>query len=117
MRWFRRVLLAVAFAALGAAAGRFFAESRRRADAEEPFDPAASAASAAAMPGLRDLIPGLVAALRVGDRPWSYLHLPPWLAAFAVNFVVAAFGRDETAGRGGHVRTRTPAETMVLAVG
>ena len=30
-----------------------------------------------------------VAALRVGDRPWSYLHIPPWLAAFVVNFAVA----------------------------
>lgn len=91
MRRIRNIVLALAFAALGVSAGRFVADSRRRAEAGEPFEPHFDAV---AMPGVRDLVPGLVAALRVHDRPWSYLHLPSWLAAFAVNFVVAAFGRD-----------------------
>ncbi len=91
MRRIRNILLALAFAALGAVAGRFVADSRRRAEAGEPFE---ASLDAVAMPGIRDLVPGLVAALRVHDRPWSYLHLPSWLAAFAVNFVVIAFGRD-----------------------
>jgi len=42
----------------------------------------------------RDVIPGLVAALRVHDKPWSFLHIPAWLAAFAVNFGLAAMGRE-----------------------
>ena len=32
--------------------------------------------------------------MRVRDRPWSWLHIPSWLAAFAVNFAVAAVGSD-----------------------
>lgn len=91
MRRIRSILLALAFAALGTAAGRFIAESRRRAEAGEPFEPSLDSV---AMPGVRELLPGLVAALRVHDRPWSYLHIPGWLAAFAVNLIVAAFGRE-----------------------
>jgi hypothetical protein len=39
-------------------------------------------------------MPGLVAALRVHDRPWSFLHIPSWLAAFTVNFAFTALGRE-----------------------
>ncbi len=91
MAWIRRVVVAVLFAALGAVLGRVVSASRLRAQAGEPFEPSVDDL---AVPSVRDLVPGLVAALRVNDRPWSYLHLPPWLAAFALSFLVAAFGRD-----------------------
>src|SRR5207245_983745 len=77
-------------AALGAAAGRLVA--RWRADSEAGLDPQLD--MAAAQPRPRALVPGLVAALRVTDRPWSYLHSPAWLAAFGVNFAVAALARE-----------------------
>lgn len=40
--------------------------------------------------------PGLLAAVRAGDRPWSYLGVPAWLAALGVNFALGAF-EDELA--------------------
>src|SRR5690606_25008292 len=43
---------------------------------------------------VQDVVPGLVAAFRVTDAPWSWFHIPPWLAAFAVNFGVGALGGD-----------------------
>jgi len=30
----------------------------------------------------------------VRDRPWSYLHIPSWLAAFAVNLAVGALAQE-----------------------
>ena len=42
----------------------------------------------------KDMAPGVIAALRVGDPPWSWLHIPGWLAAFGTNFAVTAVGGD-----------------------
>ena len=87
-----RFLCFVLLAALaGAVAGRVAGEVRRRTEAgEDPMDIDITTIS------LRptDLVPGLVAAFRVRDTPWSWLHIPSWLAAFGVNFGVAAVGGD-----------------------
>jgi hypothetical protein len=90
MRFVRTVLAALVFSALGAAAGRFVAQWRR----EQAAGLAPQVDLASAQPRPRDLVPGLIAALRVRDRPWSYLHVPSWLAAFTVNFAVAALARE-----------------------
>jgi hypothetical protein len=42
----------------------------------------------------QDVVPGVVAAFRVGDPPWSWFHIPRWLAAFGVNFATAALSGD-----------------------
>ena len=90
LRRIRIVLFAIAFAVLGSAAGRAAAELRRRMEQGEPLE----LSREEIVPQPQELVPGLVAALRVGDRPWRYLHIPPWFAAFAVNFAVAALGRE-----------------------
>ena len=90
--WLRVVVVTVLFALLGAAAGRLLAEQPRRAETGEAGP--SSLEVALELPKPQELVPGLVAALRVGDRPWSFLHIPPWAAAFAVNLVVAAMGRE-----------------------
>lgn len=94
--WLRSVLLTLIFALLGAAAGRAFAEQRRRVETGEPdlLEDGADACLEIVLeqPTPQEFIPGLVAALRVRDRPWSFLGIPPWFAAFAVNFVVAGMG-------------------------
>lgn len=92
----RRVLgflFAVLAGIAGAFAGRYVARMREQptaayAAAEAPLQDA----EVRVRP--RDVVPGLIAALRVHDRPWSYLHIPAWLAAFGVNFAIAAMGRD-----------------------
>lgn len=87
-----RFVLFIALAALGGAlAGRVAAEARRKSEAGE--DPA-SIDFAAIRVRPQDLVPGLVAAVRVHDQPWSWLHIPSWLAAFGVNFGVSAVGGD-----------------------
>ena len=89
--WFFLFVLLAAVA--GAVAGRVAAELRRRAEAgDDPLDLDLSAIR------LRpaDVVPGLVAAFRVRDAPWSWLHIPSWLAAFGVNLGVAAVGGDLT---------------------
>jgi len=90
VRFIRTVLGAVIAAALGAVLGRLVAGLRREAQGDEAmaFD------AASLTPSPQELVPGLVAALRVQDAPWSALHVPPWLAAFAVNFALAAVGRE-----------------------
>ncbi|MEZ4553926.1 MAG: hypothetical protein R3B59_08465 [Dehalococcoidia bacterium] len=87
-----KILFAVAAGVAGALAGRYVARLRHKPAHE--FE--AEAQGALSEPALRprDVIPGLIAALRVHDRPWSYLHIPAWLAAFAVNFGLAAAGRE-----------------------
>lgn len=90
MRFIRTVLGALIAAALGAVLGRLVAGLRREAQGDEAM--AFDAASLAPSP--QEFVPGLVAALRVQDAPWSALHVPPWLAAFAVNFALAAVGRE-----------------------
>jgi hypothetical protein len=86
---FRKLLAiaaAVMAAVLGLLAGRMVAQWRAQsaAGASLHIEPPSRRVRA------RDLMPGLMAALRTRDRPWSYLHVPPWLAAFAVNFAFAA---------------------------
>lgn len=87
------ILLALGGAVGGAFAGRYVARMRQ-GHAEPEY--VVEAKPEPSMGGLRprDVIPGLIAALRVHDRPWSYLHIPGWLAAFAVNFGLGAMGRD-----------------------
>ena len=93
-----RFLLLIAVAAVaGAVAGRVAADVRRRREAGEApagFDLARITVRA------QDLVPGLVAAVRVRDQPWSWLHIPSWIAAFGVNFGVAAVGGDLSRLRG-----------------
>ena len=74
----------------GAMLGRLVADARRQSDLGE--DPHFETDPTALRP--RDVMPGLVAALRVRDRPWSFLHIPSWFAAFSVNFAFAALGRE-----------------------
>ena len=89
-RRLRTLLFALLFAVLGAVAGRVANDIRRqRAAGEQPrLD----------LDGInlrpRDIAPGVVAAMRVSSRPWSLLHIPPWMAAFSVNFAIAAFARE-----------------------
>lgn len=90
MRFVRNALAALLFAFLGALAGRMVAQVRR----QQAAGLAPAPDFEAARPGPKELMPGLIAALRVRDRPWSFLHLPSWLAAFAVNFAFAAFGNE-----------------------
>ena len=86
----RAALAAALCALLGAAAGRAVAARRRAGGADGIAIPGA----ALRPPGAHELAPGLVAAMRAGRWPWSFLRVPPWAAAFAVNFLVAAFARE-----------------------
>lgn len=83
------ILIAIA-AVAGAVCGRVFA--RMRAARQDPD------AVVEADTGIRlrpqDFVPGLVAAFRVSEPPWSWLHVPGWLAAFSVNFAAAALAGD-----------------------
>ena len=86
-----RFLLFIAVAAIaGAVAGRVAAEVRRQQEAGEPLNLSLSDVKIR----VQDVVPGLVAAARVRDTPWSWLHIPSWLAAFGVNFGVGAVGGD-----------------------
>ncbi len=89
-RTIRAIFFAVGFAVLGAAAGRVAADLRRRQEQGEPLE----ITREAAVPRPQEVVPGLIAAFRVRDRPWSYLHIPGWFAAFAVNFAFSAHGRE-----------------------
>ena len=84
------IIFAVVAAVLGAALGKAAANARRQAQAGEAVRLDIEAVSVRP----KDVMPGLVAALRVRDRPWSFLHVPSWFAAFAVNFAFAALGRE-----------------------
>ena len=91
MRRLRTIVLVLLFAVAGAALGRVAAEIRKRQEAgEDPAD--IDIRQVRIRPA--DVVPGLVAAVRVRDQPWSWLHIPSWLAAFAVNLAVAAAGGD-----------------------
>jgi len=87
VRRLRTILLTVIFAVGGAIAGRMAANAQRRAAGDD------RPAGGSSLTGLnaQAVIPGLIAAMRVGERPWSLLHIPPWLAAGSINFVVAMF--------------------------
>src|SRR5690606_21775979 len=84
------ILIAVAFAAAGVVAGRLFLDLRRQVDEGEELH--IDADRVRIQP--RELVPGLIAAMRVHDRPWSFLHVPGWLAAFAINFGFVAFASE-----------------------
>lgn len=86
MRRLRTILLTIGFAVAGAVAGRMAANAQRRA-AGDDRPPGGTSLTGL---GPQAVIPGLIAATRVGERPWSLLHIPPWLAAGVVNFIVAA---------------------------
>jgi len=80
-------------AALGAALGRVALEARQNVERGDP--PAAVDLEHITL-RLQDVVPGLVAAFRVSDAPWSWFHIPGWMAAFVVNFGVGAVGGDIT---------------------
>lgn len=91
LRRLRSVILVLVAAALGAVLGRIALQARERMDAgESPSDIDLGRISFR----VQDVIPGLVAAFRVKDAPWSWFHIPAWMAAFAVNFGVGAAGGD-----------------------
>ena len=78
-------LLLIALGAIaGALAGRITAELRRRAETGEELSGALDQISLNPRTlSPRELVPGIVAAVRVRDVPWCYLNLPPWTAALA----------------------------------
>lgn len=79
------------FGVLGAAAGHIAADMRKQqAAGEEPSQ--INLDSIDLHP--RDIVPGIIAAMRVTSAPWSWLHVPPWLAAFAVNFAFVGFAKE-----------------------
>ncbi len=100
IRSLRRAIMVMVYAVLGAVAGRVAMDLRQRQLRGEPLEVKLDASSLRP----QEIVPGIIAAMRVRDRPWSYLHIPGWFAAFAVNFAVSALGRelrppgDETAG-------------------
>lgn len=91
IRKLRSLIIIVIAAALGAVLGRVVLEVRHRIDAGEPPE---SVDLRRVTVRIQDLVPGFVAAMRVRDVPWSWLHIPPWLAAFVVNLGTAAVGGD-----------------------
>lgn len=96
----RKAIMVMVYAVLGAVAGRVAMDLRQRQLRGEPLEVKLDASSLRP----QEIVPGIIAAMRVRDRPWSYLHIPGWFAAFAVNFAVSALGRelrpptDEAAG-------------------
>jgi len=91
LRRLRSIVLVIIAAAVGAALGKVALQARHRMDAGEPLTQVEFSDL-----NLRaqDFIPGLVAAFRVKDAPWSWFHIPGWMAAFAVNFGIGAAGGD-----------------------
>ena len=87
----RTTFLVLVGAAAGAVLGRVVLEARRRR--ESGLDPMGLDIRRVTLRP-QDFVPGIVAALRVKDAPWSWLHIPSPLAAFGVNLGVAAFGGD-----------------------
>ena len=90
IRRLRRAILIVVYALAGAVGGRIAMDLRRRYARGEPLEVRLDAG----MLRPQEIVPGLIAALRVRDQPWSYLHIPSWFAAFAVNFAISALGRE-----------------------
>jgi hypothetical protein len=98
-RRLRQLIVAVLFGVLGAAAGRAFVDLRKQQEAgEQPTVPSMSLDRISVRP--QDVVPGIIAAMRVTNRPWSWLHIPPWIAAFAINFGLVAFARELGSLRG-----------------
>lgn len=91
LRRLRSVIVVLIAAAVGAVLGRIALQARERMDAGgSPADIDLGQISFR----VQDVIPGLVAAFRVNDAPWSWFHIPAWMAAFGVNFGVGAAGGD-----------------------
>lgn len=90
IRAVRRMILVVVYAVLGAVAGRVAMDLRQRQLRGEPLEVKLDASTLRP----QEIVPGIIAAMRVRDRPWSYLRIPGWFAAFAVNFAVSALGRE-----------------------
>lgn len=90
IRSVRRAVMVMVYAVVGAVAGRVAMDLRQRHLRGEPLEVKLDASSLRP----QEIVPGLIAAMRVRDRPWSYLHIPGWFAAFAVNFAVSALGRE-----------------------
>ena len=90
IRSVRRAIMVMVYAVLGAVAGRVAMDLRQRQLRGEPLEVKLDASSLRP----QEIVPGIIAAMRVRDRPWSYLHIPGWFAAFAVNFAVSALGRE-----------------------
>lgn len=88
LRAFAFVLLA---AVAGAVVGRIALDAREKAERGESLTMADLRRVTLRM---QDVVPGIVAAFRVKDAPWSWFHIPSWLAAFGVNASVAAMGGD-----------------------
>lgn len=89
-RHLRNLILIGIAAVVGSALGRYAAQMHARIDAGE--DPLGADFEFDLRP--QELVPGVVAAFRIGEPPWSWFHVPAWLAAFATNFAVAAVGGD-----------------------
>lgn len=89
VRRIRSVVFVLIAAAVGAVLGRLIAEARQRQEAGEDI-------AAIDVREIRvraaDLVPGLVAAVRVHDQPWSWMRIPSWMAALSVNMAVGAVG-------------------------
>ena len=90
IRSVRRAIMVMVYAVLGAVAGRVAMDLRQRQLRGERLEVKLDASSLRP----QEIVPGIIAAMRVRDRPWSYLHIPGWFAAFAVNFAVSALGRE-----------------------
>ena len=115
IRSVRRTVLVMVYAVVGAVAGRIAVDLRQRHLRGEPLEVKLDASSLRP----QEIVPGLIAAMRVRDRPWSYLHIPGWFAAFAVNFAVSALGRelrplDDEDGEARSVLDATPEPRTVV---
>lgn len=102
----RTVFLVMIGALTGAVIGRIVLEARRRREAG--LDPLGVDVRRVTLRP-QDMVPGIVAAFRVEDAPWSWLHIPSPLAAFGVNLGVAAFGGDLASLREAAERAATSA--------
>lgn len=86
----RSLVRTLALALLGAVVGRVLSDLRTRG--RDGSEPSLDVSSLGIRP--HHVVPGLVAAMRAREWPWALFHVPPWLAAFAVNIAVGAFARE-----------------------
>ena len=87
----RKFALIIFAAGAGVLIGRWAAKVRARSESgENPLKMDISDLEI----NPQDMAPGVIAAFRVGEPPWSWLHVPGWVAAFGTNFAVTAVGGD-----------------------
>ena len=98
MRRVRSLLFVLLAAALGAVLGRIALEARQKMDAGEA---PTSVDLRRVTIRVQDEIPGLVAAFRVNDTPWSWFHIPSWLAVDEL-----VHGLDRAPGMGADAAAR-----------